>query len=185
LHELLVPLVILAPAAPAGRVVTDPVSLRDLPATVVDLLGLDGDSRFPGRSLAARWRPASGEHPATSPALSEVSLPVTGPDPRHLSGPAQWGYTMSLVGGDSHFIRDSQEAEELYDLADDRHERHNRVVAPGSYATISGFRRSLLQLLTADPIPNGVGEKYVNRYRILLESIVPASQLSVMAPARK
>ena len=32
-----VPLVILSPRAPAARVVPNPVSLRDLPATVVDL----------------------------------------------------------------------------------------------------------------------------------------------------
>ena len=53
LDEIGVPLVILSPGAPAGRVVDSPVSLRDLPATVVDLLGLSAGSPFPGRSLAA------------------------------------------------------------------------------------------------------------------------------------
>ena len=33
------------------------VSLRDLPATVVDLVGSASGSPFPGRSLAAHWRP--------------------------------------------------------------------------------------------------------------------------------
>jgi len=36
----------------AGRVVSDPVSLRDLPATFVDLLGFAQGSPFPGKSLA-------------------------------------------------------------------------------------------------------------------------------------
>ncbi len=178
LHELLVPLVILAPGAPAGFVVSDPVSLRDLPATVVDLLGLAGGSPFPGRSLAARWRPASGDRPATSPALSEVSLPVTDPDPRHLTGPGHWGYAMSLVDGDQHYIRDSQESEELYDLAADPPESQNRSLAPGAYDAISRLRRSILRILIDEAIPAGAGEKYVKRYRILLESVVPASQLT-------
>jgi arylsulfatase A-like enzyme len=178
LHELLVPLVILAPAAPPGRVVAEPVSLRDLPATVVDLLGLAGDSPFPGGSLAALWRPATGAPPVTSPVLSEVNLPVTETSEHHISGATQWGYSMSMVVGDSHYIRDSLEAEELYDLAGDRPESHNRVLAPGSYAAVSRFRRSLLRVLIDDPIPPGKGEKYVKRYRMLLESVVPASQLS-------
>ena len=55
LDEIGVPLVILSPDAPAGREVYSPVSLRDLPATVVDRLGLSDGSPFPGRSLAAYW----------------------------------------------------------------------------------------------------------------------------------
>ena len=67
-----VPLVILSPRAPAGRVVMNPVSLRDLPATVVDLLGLSDGSPFPGRSLTAYWDPGPGQlAESTSPALTE------------------------------------------------------------------------------------------------------------------
>ena len=58
LDEIGVPLVVLSPGAPAGKQVDTAVSLRDLPATVVDLLGLGPDSPFPGRTLAAHWRPA-------------------------------------------------------------------------------------------------------------------------------
>ena len=51
-----VPLVIAGPGAgPAGRVVAEPVSLRDISATVVDRLGLARDAPFPGRSLARCW----------------------------------------------------------------------------------------------------------------------------------
>ena len=63
LEEVAVPLVILSPAAPAGRVVENPVSLRDLPATVVDLLGLSATSPFQGRSLAASWKRGAGVDP--------------------------------------------------------------------------------------------------------------------------
>src|SRR5262249_54915570 len=60
LDEVGVPLVILSPGAPPGRVVTAPVTLRDLTATVVDLLGLSAGSPFPGRSLAAHWTSTPG-----------------------------------------------------------------------------------------------------------------------------
>ena len=51
-----VPLVMVDPkGGPAGRVVAEPVSLRDIPATVIDMLGLAGATPFPGRSLARFW----------------------------------------------------------------------------------------------------------------------------------
>ena len=74
LDEIAVPLVILSPDAPAGRVVAEPVSLRDLPATVVDRLGLSAGSPFPGHSLAAYWSSAPGQTPPEiTPALSEYA----------------------------------------------------------------------------------------------------------------
>ena len=52
-----VPLVIVDnKGVPSDRVVTEPVSLCDVPATVVDLLGLGRDAPFPGRSLTRFWR---------------------------------------------------------------------------------------------------------------------------------
>ena len=51
-----VPLLVAGPTrVPHGKTVAQPVSLRDLPTTVVDLLGFDGRSPFPGRSLARCW----------------------------------------------------------------------------------------------------------------------------------
>ncbi len=48
LNEIGVPLVILSPGAPAGRVVYSPVSLRDVPATVVRPAGSLGRLALPG-----------------------------------------------------------------------------------------------------------------------------------------
>ena len=80
LDEIGVPLVILSPRAPAGTHVSTPVSLRDLPATVVDLVGLQAESPFPGHSLAAYWglpaAPGRQGHPAIStPAFAEQADP--------------------------------------------------------------------------------------------------------------
>ena len=72
LDEIGVPLVFLSPEVPPAQV-WSPVSLRDLPATVVDRLGLAEGSPFPGRSLAAYWRSSRGQGPEeiTTPAFSE------------------------------------------------------------------------------------------------------------------
>ena len=55
-----VPLVIVdSKRVPAGRVVVEPVSLRDIPATVIDVLGLAARLPFPGqvaRSVLGRER---------------------------------------------------------------------------------------------------------------------------------
>ena len=86
LDEIGVPLVILSPGAPAGRVVVGPVSLRDLPATVLDQLGLADGSPFPGHSLAAYWRLTAGQKP---PVISPPSRSrPKQPRPNFKSGPS-------------------------------------------------------------------------------------------------
>ncbi len=70
-NTLRVPLLIVAPGrAPAGRMVEQVVSLRDLPATIADLAGLES-GRHEGHSLRPLWE-GSSEVPR-SPALSMIS----------------------------------------------------------------------------------------------------------------
>ena len=60
--EINVPLVIRpASGQRPSSVVGETVSLRDLPATIVDLLGLESESPFPGTSLARFWRRSASE----------------------------------------------------------------------------------------------------------------------------
>ena len=54
-----VPLVMTGPGLPAGRVVTDAVSLVDVAPTLLDLAGLPPEPRFEGRSLRERLVPAN------------------------------------------------------------------------------------------------------------------------------
>ena len=81
--EVRVPLVIVPPSRDRSRTVVDePVSLRDVPATIADLVATDAESPFPGRSLARFW---SGPRPhrALRPAALRCSpswrnpIPVT------------------------------------------------------------------------------------------------------------
>ena len=68
--------------------------------------------------------------PAGHAALSEADFPTIALDPRRGRGPTQRGYTMSLVSGGWHYIRDGGDAEWLYNLADDPGETLNRLQTP-------------------------------------------------------
>ena len=74
--EIDVPLLILLPRRNrTARVVSQVVSLRDLPATIVDLVGQSAESPFPGHSLAGQWRDSGAQPAAVSAAFSELSVP--------------------------------------------------------------------------------------------------------------
>jgi len=148
LREVRVPLLVIGPKAPAGGVVSEPVSLRDLPATVVDQLGLSAGAPFPGRSLADHWSPTSGTTLAgASPALSEGSFPIE-LDPQRGVGPGPRGYTFSLVAKGRHYVRDGGGNEDLYELADDPTESNN---LKGVGDAIAAARLWLLKALPTDP----------------------------------
>jgi arylsulfatase A-like enzyme len=190
LREIHVPLLILGPGVPEGVTLSEPVSLRELPATIVDLLGLSAGSPFLGRSLADCWRPHSGKVDATrTPALSEGSFPIEF-DPRHGRGPSQRGFTLSLVEKGRHFLRDGGGNEELYEIADDPAEAQNGKGQPGRAREIDDSRRSLLKALTDEPGVSSAGKTYLGDFRRLLEAQVagrpsPASAMprSPQSPA--
>jgi arylsulfatase A-like enzyme len=171
-----VPLVILSPSAPAGRVVESPVSLRDLPATVIDQLGLSAGSPFPGRSLSAYWRSNPGQAPRgiTTPALSEqADLIAFEPQPQ--SSHVHNGFQMSLVASGHHYIRTGLGAEMLYDLVRDPSELINLIGSSYGDQTVGDFRRMLLEMLTDNPGSNEVEEFYLKTYRQGLKALVQES----------
>jgi arylsulfatase A-like enzyme len=176
LYETHVPLLVISPSAPAGRAITAPVSLRDLPATVVDMLGLAAGSPFPGQSLANSWYSGPGAPGSqTSPALSEAFLPSTALDPKRGRGPTQRGFTMSLLADGSHYIRDGTGAEALFDLKNDPRESLNTLrTARDPTSLLSGFRQSILRILTNDPVSTAWESEYSQKFRRSLEFLVGA-----------
>jgi arylsulfatase A-like enzyme len=167
LQETHVPLLILGPTAPAGRVVPEPVSLRDLPATILDLLGAEGRP-FPGRSLADRWQSRSGSAPAaTSAALSEVVNPLR-LHPREGLGPRHRGFVASVVVGHEHYIRDGASAEELYGLGDDPSELRDLAGESDAEPTLQRSRKILRDALAEDEA-NGAQPPFLRPYRERLD----------------
>jgi arylsulfatase A-like enzyme len=114
-HPLLdVPLILRFPGkVPPNLRVPVPVTLRDLPATVLDLVGVSGTD-IPGSSWASLWR--SGAAPATgSPLLSALSWP-------------NGDIAYALRVGDYEYIDWFQKKEELYDLGRDPRETRNLAI---------------------------------------------------------
>ena len=110
-----VPLAMSLPGVlPAGVRVAGNVTLRDLPATILDVLDASADSPIPGESLARHW---NGELPTVnaSPLLSELDHYDWAPD----WTPIHRGDMQSLVEGRLHYIRNGDGVEELYDAVAD------------------------------------------------------------------
>jgi arylsulfatase A-like enzyme len=117
-----VPLYVIYPArVPAGGRVKEYASLRDLPATILDLIGLKDSMSFPGASLVPYW-----EHPER-PIPRTAILAETGRAPGYpKSYPANKGPMASVVFKDWHYIKNFGDGrEELYDIAKDLEELEN------------------------------------------------------------
>jgi arylsulfatase A-like enzyme len=137
--ELHVPLIVVAPRfLPEKRVISDPVSLRDVPATVLDLLGLDAKSVFPGRSLVG----ISQGEVSSSVVRSEVECPPED-DPNRGRSPAARGAMTSIVSRDFHYIRGGDGREELYDLNLDPAEIRDLSSRPELAGALGQFREQV------------------------------------------
>jgi arylsulfatase A-like enzyme len=178
LDETGVPLVILAPDAPAGRVVDQPVSLRDLPATVVDQLGLSAGSPFPGRSLAAYWSLTRAAPAEITPVLSEHATETAFRQPEAEQSLRRRDVQMSLVAKGRHYIRDGFGSELLYNLEQDPFETLNLLGTTVGKQVVGAYRRMLLDVLGQNPGTIEAEDAYLIAYRQWLKSIVNEGSLS-------
>ncbi|WP_435017638.1 sulfatase [Tundrisphaera sp. TA3] len=144
-EELHVPLLIVQPGrTPAGKVVAQPVSLRDLPSTVLDMLGVADEAKMPGTSLVATWDPSAPPRPASADVIvSEVAIrDKISKKPNRV--PALKGPMYSIIADNRVYIRGATGDEELYDFAGDPTESVNLAGAEAS--TIERFRGRLEQV---------------------------------------
>jgi arylsulfatase A-like enzyme len=151
--EVHVPLLVIAPSGvPVGQTVTAPVSLRNLPATILDLVGWRGKSPFPGKSIASTWNTEGAkENRPACPLLSELGPPIepTREKPRMLLG----GESLtSIVDEGMLYIRHEHGAEELYDLKEDPTETHDLSASATSGPVLARFRQTLSRIVpTPEP----------------------------------
>jgi arylsulfatase A-like enzyme len=144
--EVHVPLIVIGPrdVVPAGSVVREPVSLRDMPATLVDLLGGDPSAPFPGATLARWWRESGlSAGTAPGPVLSELEH-RTKELPSDV--PASSGPVAALVADGFVYIRTGHTGEEIFDLARDRGETANLVGARSAASVVSRLRNEINRL---------------------------------------
>jgi arylsulfatase A-like enzyme len=147
-----VPLVIVPPEGepPSGLRIKQVVSLRDLPATAVDRLGLANDAPFPGQSLARYWdafASSAASTRAADPVLSEVSLQGALKGSRIPSTPAARGPMHAIATGDHIYIRLGDGTEELFDTQADPGETRNLVQESSCSRPLERLRAQLRGVL--------------------------------------
>ena len=104
------------------RTIDTPVSLRDLPATFLDLVGNSGDTTLPGGSLRQLWdqSSASANPKPLSPAISEIV-------DREKTASRDWTTGASIVMDGFIYLRNVEGKESLYDLHKDPREKNNLI----------------------------------------------------------
>ncbi|MBA3557835.1 MAG: sulfatase [Gemmatimonadaceae bacterium] len=154
LTELQVPLVMkFARRLPQGQVVRAPVTLRDIPATVMDLAGFakSSESSFPGFSLARQVAEGKNEFaPAGGSTVLSSLFPMPGWTRKDF--PVFKGKMASIVRGTLHYIRNGDGREELYDFTSDPLEQRDLVPGRQQQDALAALRFSLDSVL-AKPNP--------------------------------
>lgn len=118
-----VPLLVRWPAGvPAGSRTSAFVSNRDIPSTILDLLGI-ADPVMPGASLSRYWSPMA-DAPAEPDSIIAAVTQVTGNPPQY---PVSRNPIRVLMADPWKFIASGEESVELYNLREDPEEVHNRV----------------------------------------------------------
>jgi arylsulfatase A-like enzyme len=152
--EIRVPMLILPVSNSRSEgIVRETVSLRDLPATVVDLVGLGIGSPFPGQSLAPRWRDSSpgADRAASHPAVSELMRPSPN-DPNQGRSPARRGPLISLAEDDFVYIRNEGDGtEELFNERDDPRELTNHARSDALKPVLERFRERVDRIKMSAP----------------------------------
>ncbi|MCA9738439.1 MAG: sulfatase [Gemmatimonadota bacterium] len=126
-----VPLLLAGPGVPEGLRSEATATLKDLPATVLALLG-EENVAFPGHSLLA---PRPGPQTALSEAMPSFLVNQVGPIRR---GPMK-----SIVVDNLHYILNGDGVEELYDLATDPWEERDLIAVDTLAARLPGLRAHL------------------------------------------
>ena len=146
--EIRVPLLIVLPERNQSTIVSETVSLRDLPATIVGLIGQGTSAPFPGRSLARFWRDSRSANSALAGegAISELASPNPY-DPNQGRSPVHRGALASVAEGDYVYIRNEGDgSEELFNERDDPNEFDNRARFEATQAVKERLRAHLNEL---------------------------------------
>ncbi len=140
--EIHVPLLVRFPSrAPRGVVIAKPVSLRDVASTIVQLLGWQSESPFPGSPLSRTWAsPPADDRCSGPPPRSEL---CSGSDETHDPdrSPGGEGPLTAIRLGAHVYIRQRAGGEELYDLDVDPTESRDLSGCEDSRAILERCRR--------------------------------------------
>ncbi len=127
-----------------GVRISRPVSLKDIPATIVELIDSTADAPFPKPSLAQFWHHSIDTATTTDiPLLAEVN---------HATGHPAWfpvskGDMKSVFYDSLRYIKNGDNTEELYDFLKDPWEKQNLAQQPEMQSRLVEFRSLLREIL--------------------------------------
>jgi arylsulfatase A-like enzyme len=119
---------------PRGKQVAGAVSLRDLPATIVDLLNFTGVSPFPGHSLARCWAANNAD------TVSDEEFLLTETSDELSRTAASETHARALLKAGKVYIRNKDGSEEFYDQITDPAEVHNLSKSNEAAGLLAHFR---------------------------------------------
>jgi arylsulfatase A-like enzyme len=156
--ELHVPLLVIPPSGTVTkRAVEEPVSLRDLAATIADLAGLEAGASFPGESLRRFWEQTAPKGPVKPPVGSAVLAEVVPNDTFHRDFwgiPEQFPPLGAVKDKDWSYIRQEGDVrEELYRLREDPTEQRNLAGDPAAQTRLRQMRAALGRLTEGPLLP--------------------------------
>ncbi len=151
LPVLQVPLIMSFPGRlPAARRIGAPVSLRDLAATIVHLLGLEADATIPGRPLTRFWNDGGDSLPVDTLVSSGRRVPR---QPAFIPMSRGDMYALRLEG--LSYIKNLGDGqEEVYDFEHDPLEQVDLVASERGKAALPRFRAILDALRAQEPVVN-------------------------------
>ena len=131
------------------------MSLRDIAATIVDLLDLEDGSPLPGASLARYWDKTSAIKTMARSAAPAAMAEVVPGDARYrdVYGLPQKTWPMSALnqGAWSYIRTEGRVREELFHLGRDREEARNLAADPDAQPVLRRMRDTL-DHLTGGPL---------------------------------
>ena len=156
--EVRVPLLIIPPSkmkTATGLAIRDPVSLRDIAATIVELAGLTTGTPFPGDSLTRFWKNPSPASGGVQPASLSELVPNDPKNRNYWGLPAPLPPRASLKDSEwSYMRREVEVGEQLYHLTEDAREQHNLAQDPSVQDTLRRLRASLDQWTKGPLLPS-------------------------------
>jgi arylsulfatase A-like enzyme len=139
-----VPLLFLWPGhLPDGVRVDEPVTIAALPATLLDLIGEDGQALFPGPSLTRLWQDLEVTVDWPYP-VAEIAQHPWEP----IENPSAHGAMSAALSSEWHYITHEKFGEELYDWPVDPQETLNLADRPDMQPVTGQFKMYLERLVS-------------------------------------
>jgi arylsulfatase A-like enzyme len=158
---LQVPLIMSFPARlPAGQRISRPVTIRDIPATIMDVIGAPSAAPLAGETLAPLWQTGAGDRALepSEPLLSELTPNMFG----HPKDPTRRGLMNSVIDDSLHYILNGDGVEELYNWRADPDETTNLAETSPGHPGLQKMRDFLEKSLAANALTSTVDKTASN-----------------------